>query len=67
MVGMTEQSATVAAELERHFQRSRLIYRHYAPDATHGAELVERAFGRGGNRGGILSESQGNPGDLKPL
>ena len=43
------------------------IYRHYAPDTTHGADLVEGAFSRGGNRGGILSESEGSPHDLKPL
>jgi hypothetical protein len=23
------------------------VYRHYAPDPTHGADLVERAFGKG--------------------
>ncbi|MDQ3630434.1 MAG: site-specific integrase [Actinomycetota bacterium] len=27
------------------------IYRHYAPDTTHGADLVEGAFGRGAIRG----------------
>jgi integrase len=43
------------------------IYRHYAPDAIHGADLVERAFARGGNRGGILSESEDSQGHLKPL
>jgi integrase len=43
------------------------IYRHYAPDATHGADLVELAFRRGGNRGGNVSESQANRTDLKPL
>ena len=25
------------------------IYRHYAPDPTHGAAFVERAFGSGGS------------------
>jgi integrase len=34
------------------------IYRHYAPDPTHGAELVERAFARkGSNSGSNMSES----------
>ena len=27
------------------------IYRHYSPDATHGADLVERAFGCGARLG----------------
>jgi uncharacterized protein DUF1016 len=32
------------------------IYRHYAPDPTHGAALVERAFGNGGAQGTIASD-----------
>ncbi|HEV2773822.1 MAG TPA: site-specific integrase [Thermoleophilaceae bacterium] len=43
------------------------VYRHYAPDTTRGADLVEGAFGRGGNPGGILSETQGTSDDVKPL
>jgi integrase len=31
------------------------IYRHYAPDPTHGAAFVERAFGNGGAHGAIAS------------
>lgn len=31
------------------------IYRHYAPDPTHGAALVEQAFGNGGTQGTIAS------------
>jgi integrase len=34
------------------------IYRHYAPDPTHGAELVERAFGRGSDSGSDSSDSE---------
>ena len=43
------------------------VYRHYAPDPTHGADLVEGAFGQGGNLGGILSKTQDNSDDLKRL
>jgi integrase len=43
------------------------VYRHYAPDPTHGADLVEGAFGQGGNLGGILSNTQDNSDDLKRL
>jgi integrase len=34
------------------------IYRHYAPDPTGGAALVERAFGRGPNLGPNTSKSE---------
>ena len=37
------------------------VYRHYAPDPTGGAALVERAFGRGPNLGPKLSESEVAP------
>ncbi len=36
------------------------IYRHYAPDPTGGAALVERAFATGPNLGPKLSETDGN-------
>jgi len=39
------------------------MYRHYAPDPTGGAALVERAFGRGPNLGPNLSESARTPYD----
>jgi integrase len=42
------------------------VYRHYAPDPTHGAELVERAFGRDSNPGSNLSESEEHSEDEKP-
>jgi len=32
------------------------IYRHYAPDPTHGAAFVERAFGNGDARRTIASD-----------
>ncbi len=43
------------------------IYRHYAPDPTGGAALVERAFAAGPNLGPKLSETAGSQGHQKPL
>ncbi len=43
------------------------VYRHYAPDRTHGADLVEAAFAQGGNSGGVLSKSEGTSDDPKAL
>jgi integrase len=43
------------------------VHRHYAPDPTHGADMVERAFSRRSNSRSNLSETESTSEDLKPL
>jgi integrase len=43
------------------------VYRHYAPDPTHGADMVEGAFSRRSNSRSNMSETGGTSGDPKPL
>jgi integrase len=43
------------------------VYRHYAPDPIHGADMVEGAFSRRSNSRSNLSETESTSGEPKPL